>query len=64
MSSSDVAAKPSAAVTMRANKMRAIQEGLETRCPFCREPIAETDKVNDLRSIKRIKASDPDAPSA
>ncbi len=41
------------------NKMREFEEGLELRCPYCREPLPETNEQVDQNLMKRVKANDP-----
>ena len=44
-----------------ANQMREFEAKMKSKCPFCREPIPETDiKIGEQR-MKRIKMNDPDA---
>ena len=42
-----------------ANKNREIEQGLEQRCPFCREVVPKTDEEADQNYMKRAKANDP-----
>jgi tetratricopeptide (TPR) repeat protein len=42
-----------------ANKKREFEQGLEERCPFCREPVPETDEEMNQNHMKRAKANDP-----
>ncbi len=42
-----------------ANKMREIEQGLEHRCAFCREPMAESQEEVDKRIMERVKKNDP-----
>jgi hypothetical protein len=44
-----------------ANIIREEEQGLEQRCPFCREPMADTDEEIDQHLMKRVKANDPNA---
>ena len=50
---------------IRTNKKREDEEGLENRCPFCREPLPTFDRPAKLqeeqnkRVMKRIKKNDP-----
>ncbi len=44
-----------------ANKLREVEQGLEQKCPFCREPFPEMKEENDQNFIKRFKANDPTA---
>jgi tetratricopeptide (TPR) repeat protein len=44
-----------------ANQMREIEEGLEQRCAFCREPMAKSEEEHDKRCMKRIKENDDPA---
>ncbi len=41
-----------------ANLMREIEQGLENRCAYCREPIVESQEECDRRIMKRIKKND------
>jgi tetratricopeptide (TPR) repeat protein len=38
-----------------ANKKREIEQGLEHRCAFCREPMSKSDEESDKQIMKRIK---------
>jgi tetratricopeptide (TPR) repeat protein len=42
-----------------ANKMREDEQGLEQRCPYCREELPETQEEADQNYQKRAKANDP-----
>jgi TPR repeat protein len=42
-----------------ANQRREAEEGLERRCPYCREPISKTQEEGDKKMVKRVKANDP-----
>ncbi len=42
-----------------ANKKRELEQGLDHKCPFCREPDAKTREEEEQRSMKRVKANDP-----
>jgi len=42
-----------------ANKTREIEQGLEQRCPFCREPMPKTQEEVDKNYMKRVKVNDP-----
>jgi tetratricopeptide (TPR) repeat protein len=42
-----------------ANQQREREQGLEQRCPYCREPLPKTVKESDPNKIKRTKANDP-----
>jgi len=42
-----------------ANHLREIDEGLEHKCPFCREPMPETQKKAKKMAMKRVKVNDP-----
>jgi tetratricopeptide (TPR) repeat protein len=44
-----------------ANKKREIEQGLEHRCAFCREPNAKSQEEVDKRIMERIKKHDPAA---
>ena len=39
--------------------MREVEIGPEQTCPFCREPLPETDEEMDKQRMKRIEANDP-----
>jgi hypothetical protein len=39
-----------------ANKKREMEQGLEHKCPFCREPDAKTKAQRHKNSMKRVKA--------
>src|SRR6056300_110106 len=41
------------------NQMREIEEGLEHRCAFCREPLPKSDEEVRKRVMKRIKKNCP-----
>jgi len=42
-----------------ANKNREIKQGMEHKCPFCREPLPKTDEESIQNYMKRAKANDP-----
>ena len=42
-----------------ANKKREVEQGLEQRCVYCREPLSESQEESDKRTMKRIKKNDP-----
>ncbi len=44
-----------------ANKKREIEQRLEHKCPYCREPLPKTDEENKQNTMKRAKANDPAA---
>ncbi len=44
-----------------ANKKRELEQGLEQRCPYCREKLPDTDEEIDKNYMKRAKADDPAA---
>ena len=44
-----------------ATQLREWEEGLEHKCPFCREPGPKDDEEIDRRIMKRIEANDPAA---
>ncbi len=44
-----------------ANASREREEGLDERCPYCREKMPETDEEIEKNMMKRVKANDPDA---
>jgi tetratricopeptide (TPR) repeat protein len=44
-----------------ANAMREYEAGLEHRCAFCREPLANSNEECDKRLMKRVKKNDPAA---
>ena len=43
-----------------ANVLREEEENLEPRCPFCREPVPNTDEEVNKMAEKRIEANDPE----
>jgi tetratricopeptide (TPR) repeat protein len=47
-----------------ANQKRELEQGLEMRCSFCREPVPKTEEVEEEEEknvMKRVKANDPAA---
>jgi hypothetical protein len=42
-----------------ANELREMEQGLEERCPFCREPAPEAEEDNLNYMMERAKANDP-----
>ena len=42
-----------------ANKKREWEQGLEYKCPYCREPVPDTEEEIDENLMRRIKANDP-----
>ncbi len=44
-----------------ANQKREWEQGLGQKCAYCREPAAKTDDEWEKRSMKRVKANDPEA---
>jgi TPR repeat protein len=42
-----------------ANQKREREQGLEHKCPFCREPVPKTNEEYDQNLMKRVKANDP-----
>ena len=43
-----------------ADDLRQRGEGLEQhRCPFCREPVPDTQEENEAREMERVEANDP-----
>jgi hypothetical protein len=42
-----------------AKQEREIEQGLERRCPYCREPLPENQEEGDKKMMKRVKANDP-----
>jgi hypothetical protein len=44
-----------------ANQEREIEQGLEQRCPYCREPVARSQEENLRNLVERVKANDPNA---
>src|SRR6056300_1352923 len=44
-----------------ANQVREIEEGLEKRCAFCREPVAKSQEEFYKNIMKRVKKNDPAA---
>ena len=43
------------------NEKHEHEVGLKRRCPYCREPVPDTDEEHDKRVMKRIKKNDPAA---
>jgi len=41
------------------NKKREVEQGLELRCAFCREPSAKSGEETNKRLMERIKKNDP-----
>ena len=44
-----------------ANQKREIEQGLDQRCPYCREPLPDTREEIERNLMKRMKANDPEA---
>ena len=44
-----------------ANNFREWKQGLEPKCPYCREPVPDTLEVIEQQNMKRVKANDPAA---
>ncbi len=44
-----------------ANKRREKEQGLQHKCPYCREPLPETSDECEKKSMERVKANDPEA---
>jgi len=42
-----------------ANEKRVREQGLEHKCPFCREPVPDTQEEGNQNEMKRVKANDP-----
>ncbi len=42
-----------------ANKKREKEEGMEHKCPYCREPMPNTQEEINQNNMKRVKANDP-----
>jgi tetratricopeptide (TPR) repeat protein len=42
-----------------ANKKREWEQGLEHKCPYCREAVPNTEEEMDQNCMKRVKANDP-----
>ncbi len=42
-----------------ANKMREVEQGLEERCAFCREPMPKSEEEFDKNVMERVKKNDP-----
>ncbi len=42
-----------------ANQLREMKQGLEPRCPYCREPVPKTQEEAYQNEMKRVKANDP-----
>ena len=45
----------------RANAKREIEAGMKQRCPFCREPVPESDEEADKSTMRRIKENNDPA---
>jgi TPR repeat protein len=41
------------------NKQREIEQGLEHKCPYCREPVPNSPEEVIKNCMKRVKANDP-----
>eukprot|EP00986_Skeletonema_menzelii_P014644 scaffold9868_cov119-Skeletonema_menzelii.AAC.3 len=41
------------------NKLREVEQRLQQKCPFCREPIRKTDEEIEQDEMKRVQANDP-----
>ena len=41
------------------NAVRELEQGLEHKCPFCREPMPKTREEMEQNEMKRVKANDP-----
>ena len=44
-----------------ANKKREFEQGLQSRCAFCREPVGKSDEEGIKQIMKRVKKNDPAA---
>ncbi len=44
-----------------ANKIREAEQGLEHKCPYCREAVPKSDEDMDKNYMERAKANDPEA---
>jgi len=42
-----------------ANKMREFAENLRHKCPFCRDPIPNSEAKAEAKFIQRVEANDP-----
>ena len=42
-----------------ANKKREIEQGLEQKCAYCREPVPRTHEEANQNYMKRVKVNDP-----
>ncbi len=42
-----------------ANQMRELEQGQHPTCPYCREPLPDTDEEIEQNNMKRVKANDP-----
>ncbi len=42
-----------------ANQLRELNEGLEQKCPYCREPLPKTEEEGVQNLMKRVKVNDP-----
>ena len=41
-----------------ANQLREVEQGLTQKCPYCREPLPETEEEYDQNYLKRVKVND------
>jgi tetratricopeptide (TPR) repeat protein len=44
-----------------ANQTREIEQGMEHKCPYCREPMPKSDEEADQNIMNRVKVNDPNA---
>jgi tetratricopeptide (TPR) repeat protein len=42
-----------------ANQLREAEQGLELKCPYCREPVPSTKEEVEKAAMERVKANDP-----
>jgi hypothetical protein len=42
-----------------ANQLRELEQGLERKCPYCREPLPKSQRGNIQNIMKRARANDP-----
>jgi hypothetical protein len=47
---------------VHANQKRETEQGLEQKCPYCREPAPKTDEEVNHNYMERVKVNDPVVP--
>jgi len=47
---------------VHANQKREMEQGLEQKCPYCREPVPKTDEDVNHNYMERVKVNDPVVP--